>query len=159
MIHVHVALIGWFLLSGSVLGVVVPEAARSQEMAAVGPSERQVLLEEVVTPFLDALQTGDALALEQLIGGKLALTLGTLLRENTAYPDFLRQRYRGTIVQAPIEIVQPHEGVGTALAHASRTRVAVVQLQTPAGRPDHFQLNLEQDAQGAWKVVDKQMVR
>ncbi len=152
-------LLGCVLISGSVLSLVAPLAAVGQEMEAVGESDQQVLLEEVVTPFLEALQTGNAPALEQLIGGKLALTLGKLLRENTAYPDFLRQRYSGTTVREPIQIVQYHQEDGLALAQGPHPCEAEVYLQTQDGRSDHFRLHLEQDGDGAWKVIDKQMVR
>ncbi len=152
-------LLGVVLLSGSVLSLVAPLVAVGEEMDAVSPSEQQALLEEVVTPFLEALQAGDVPALEQLIGGKLGLTLGPLLRQNAGYPDFLRQRYGGTTVQEPIQMMR-YAQVGTpASASEGHPCVAEVYLQHPAGRADHFQLHLEQDAQGAWKVMDKQQVR
>lgn len=154
-----IRLLGCILIAGSVWGLMAPLAAVGQEMEAVAQLEREVLLEDVVMPFLGALQTGDASALEQRIGGKLALTLGKLLRENTAYPDFLRQRYSGTTLQEPIQIVQYHEATSPAVAQERRTRQAEVHWQTPAGRPDHFRLHLEQDAHGAWKIIDKIMVR
>ncbi len=151
--------LGVLLLAGSVLGLGAPLVAVGEEMATVRPSEQQALMEAVVTPFLEALQAGDVSALEPLIGGKLAMTLGPLLRQNAAYPDFLRQRYGGMTVQAPIRMMRyPQEGIPGS-GPEGHPCVAEVSLQAPDGRVDHFQLHLEQDAQGAWKVVEKQLVR
>ena len=152
-------LLGCVLMAGSVWGLVAPLAAIGQEMESVGQPERDALVEDVVMPFLEALQTGNAPVLEQLIGGKLATTLGKLLRQNTSYPDFLRQRYRDTTVQETIQIVQYHEAASPSLGQERRTCQAEVHLQTQAGRPDHFRLHLEQDALGVWKIIDKIMVR
>ncbi len=150
---------GCVLMAGSVWGLVAPSAAISQEMEAVSQSERKALVEDVVMPFLEALQTGNAPVLEQLIGGKLATTLGKLLRQNTSYPDFLRQRYSGMTVQEPIQIMRyPQAGI-PASAPEGHPCLAKVHWQTPDGRPEHFQLQLEQDDEGAWKVMDKQLVR
>ena len=146
------------IMSGWLVGPMAQEVM-AQEMEAVSQQEQQELLEQAVMPFLKALQTGDASRLEQLIGGKLALTLGKLLRANTAYPDFLRQRYGGTTVQEPIQIAQHHQATSPTLAQEQPPCLAVVHLLAPDGRPDHFELHLEQDAQGAWKVIDKTMVR
>ncbi len=142
------------LLSGGLVGPVVHEAT-AQELEAVSQQEHDVLLDQAVTPFLEALQTGDVQRLEQLIGGKLALTLGKLLRENTGYPEFLRQRYGGTTVEAPIQIMQRQEANSLGETTGSGQRLAGVQLQTPAGGHDQFQLTLEHDSQGVWKIVDK----
>lgn len=136
------------------LGLEAYSEALAQDLETVGQQERQELLNKAVTPFLKALQAGDTQMLEQLIGGNLALTLGKLLRENTEYPNFLRQRYGGKTVSAPIQIVR-HQETGSQTGSEGGQRLAVVQLQTPEGRADHFQLTLEQDPQGAWKIVDK----
>ncbi len=125
----------------------VMHAAVAQEIEHVSAQERQELLDQAVMPFLEALRTGDVQRLEQLIGGKLALTLGTLLRENAEYPNYLRQRYGNTMVGAPIQIEREPDGMGS--------RSAEVQLAMPSGGQDNFLLNLEQDAQGEWKIVDK----
>lgn len=134
------------------------QEAMAQELEAVGQQERQELLDKAVTPFLQALQAGDTQMLEQLIGGKLALTLGKLLRENTEYPNFLRQRYGGKTVSAPIRIVR-HQETSSQAGSEGGQRLAVVQLQTKEGRTDHFKLTLEQDRQGVWKIIDKVMER
>ncbi len=155
----NIVLLGVVLMTGSILGLVAPVVAVGEEMDAVSPLEQQTLIEAVVTPFLQALQAGDVPALEQLIGGKLALTLGPLLRANAAYPDFLRQRYGGMTVQDPIQIMRyPQEGIPVSAPEA-HPYVAEVDWQTPDGRSEHFQLQLEQDDQGAWKVMDKHLVR
>ncbi len=143
----------WVLVSGWLVG---PVGAMAQELAPVSQQEQQALLETTVMPFLKALQTGDVQRLEQLIGGKLALTLGKLLRENTEYPNYLRQRYGGTTVRGPIQIESRQEETGGVhVAELVGARLAVVQLETPSGGQDQFLLNLEQDAQGVWKIVDK----
>lgn len=142
------------IMSGWLVGPVAQEAM-AQELEAVSQQEHQELLDQVVLPFLEALQAGDAPRLEQLIGGKLALTLGKLLRKNTAYPDFLRQRYGETTVQEPIQIMQHQQGDGPTSGRDSGPRLAAVHLQTPAGGHDDFLLTLEQDPQGMWKIIDK----
>ena len=154
-----IVLLGAVLITGSVLSLMAPLVAVGEDMDGVSPSEQQALMEQVVTPFLAALQAGNVPALEQLIGGELALTLGPLLRANAAYPDFLRQRYSEMTVQVPIQIMRyPQEGT-PASSPEQHSCVAEVYWQTPDGRPEHFQLELEQNDEGAWKVMDKQLVR
>lgn len=146
--------LGVCLTVGCLGSTLVPGNAWGQSVQTVGQQERQELLDKAVTPFLKALQAGDTQMLEQLIGGKLALTLGKLLRENTEYPNFLRQRYGDKTVSAPIQIVR-HQETSSQPGSKGGQRQAVVQLQTREGRADHFRLTLEQDPQGAWKITDK----
>ena len=134
-----------------------PKVFGQVDVEEIGQLEADQILNEAVLPFIYALQTGDVLTLEQLVGGKLAITLGNLLRQNTEYPKFLRQRYGGTTVRGTIHIFQWRNATSRGLHEEGGQRMAVVHMQTPEGDQKDFQLSLEKDQKGAWKITAKKM--
>ncbi len=124
----------------------------------VSQAERDQIVNQTVEPFIQALQIGDVVVLEQLIEGRLGNTLGKLLRQNQEYPNFLRKRYGGTSVGKTIQVFHQDNLTGTSSLD-KELRIAVVQLNKPEGPQEKFELSLEKNAQGAWKVVDKKMTR
>lgn len=129
------------------------------EVEAIGQLEASQILNEAVLPFIHALQAGDVLTLERLIDGKLAMTLGKLLKQNTEYPAFLRQRYGGTTVRDTIQVFQWRNTTNNGLAKEGGQRVAMVHMQTSEGNQKDIQLSLEKDPQGFWKITDKKILR
>lgn len=143
---------------GNPFGSVV-SGQEQVDVEEIGQLEVDQILNEAVLPFIHALQTGDVLTLERLIDGKLAMTLGKLLRQNSEYPTFLRQRYGGTTVRDTIHIFHRRNVTNSGLVQEGGQRVAVVHMQTFDGNQKDFQLSLEKNQQGAWKVTDKKMLR
>jgi len=129
------------------------------EIERIGQLEANQIVDEAVLPFIHALQTGDVLVLERLIDGKLGMTLGKLLKQNTEYPTFLRQRYGGMTVRDTIQIFQQRNVTSSGLAKDGGQRVAVVHMQTSEGRQKDFQLTLEKYPEGVWKITDKKILR
>ncbi len=152
------AFVSCVMLSWLLGGFFHLEVVGQQIVDEVDAQERQKILDEAVNPFIHALQTGDAQSLDRLIGGELAKMLGKLIRSNTEYPKFLRQRYGGTTVKDAIQIFQRRDPNSIVVGENSgEQRVAVVHMQTPEGVLDNFELNLWKDKQGLWKIVDKKV--
>ena len=147
------------IILGWLFGGFFHSEALGQEIVdEVNAQERQEVLDEAVNPFIHALQTGDTQSLDRLIGGKLAKMLGKLIRSNTEYPKFLRQRYGGTTVRDTIKIFQRRDANNNVVEENSgQQRIAVVHMQTPEGVHDNFELSLWRDKQGSWKIVDKKV--
>ena len=136
-----------------------PDAFGEVDFEEIGQLEADQIISEAVLPYIRALQAGDVLTLEGLVDGKLAITLEQLLKQNTEYPAFLRQRYGGTTVRDTIQIFQRPAGTSSALDQEGGQRIAGVSLETPAGVQKDFQLSLAKDAQGAWKIIDQKYHR
>jgi len=136
-----------------------PEAFGQVDFEEIGQLEADQIVSQAVLPYIRALQTGDVLTLERLVDGKLATTLEKLLKQNTEYPDFLRQRYGGATIRDTIQIFQRPAVTSNALDQEGGQRMAVVPLETPAGAKKDFQLSLEKDTQGAWKIIDQKIQR
>ena len=156
MIYVKLLIVGSFLTVCSVLGGFAhSESMEQSAFEEVDNQERKEIIDGAVNPFIHALQTGNVQVLEQLIDGKLAMTLGKLLRENTEYPKFLKKRYGGTTVRDAIQIFQRQDINSSSLVKEGSQRIAIVPLETIAGVQKNFQLSLEKDTQGAWKIIDQ----
>jgi len=136
-------------------GFAHSESIEQSALEEVDNQERKEIIDGAVNPFIHALQTGNVQVMEQLIDGKLAMTLGKLLRENTEYPKFLQRRYGRTTVRDTIQVFQRPDTNSSFLDQEGRQRIAIVHLQTAGGGQDNFQLSLEKDKQGSWKIIEK----
>jgi len=134
--------------------------------------ERNQIVQELIHPFIRALQLGDTVTLERYIDGNLLVMIGKLVRENKAYPQFLRDHYGGSKLRGSIEVFRPRQLQGNvssrkrkkdddilsakgSLSNKKIRRTAVVSIDRVNGPSESFHLSLNRDQQGTWKVVGK----
>ena len=117
--------------------------------------ERKQIVDNLVGPFIRALQTGDVQGIEGHIGGNLEKILGRLLRQNKDYPDFLREKYGGTSLRGPIKIFQPINISGLQ-SNESKKKIAVVPMNSPKGQKDII-LEMEKNSKDLWMIVDQKV--
>lgn len=100
---------------------------------------------DTVIQFYEASKNGDTETIKQLIGGSFYNERRVLLEENSDYPNFLRDYYRGTELKIGDVVM---EGDGT---------VAVIdmEIQFLDGGVRATKLLLKKDSGGVWKIVDE----
>ncbi|GJL64343.1 MAG: hypothetical protein NPIRA04_29970 [Nitrospirales bacterium] len=149
-----------------------PQAFEREMVEPTDDVERNQIVQEVIHPFIRALQLGDTVTLERYIDGDLGVMIGKLVRENKAYPQFLRDHYGGSKLRGSIEVFRPRQSQGHAssrkrkkdddivsaegsLSKKKIRRTAVVSIDRVNGPSENFHLSLRRDQQGTWKVVGK----
>lgn len=133
------------------------EVLAQGDVEEVSQVERDQIVNETVVPFIHALQSGDVKVLEHHIDGELANTLGKLIRQNTEYPDFLRNRYGGSGLRETIKVFHLKSSTGM-FPNEKELRTAVVHMNRADGGQENFQLSIEKNEQGNWKIIDKKMI-
>ncbi|MEX2493355.1 MAG: hypothetical protein WD425_16505 [Nitrospirales bacterium] len=115
---------------------------------------------EVAIPYVTALQTGDVQNLERLIDGQLAVTLGTLLRDNREYPNFLREKFGKNRVLDTTTILERKVSEGfVKTANAQGAGSLILDMSRSDGSLMSLQLSFDKDTSGNWKVVDQKIMR
>jgi len=121
--------------------------------------EASRLVGDVTIPYIRALQAGDVKALQGLIAGKLAITIGKLLSDNQEYPNFLREKFGkidlldtkftlGKKVAEGFVVMGNEQASGNLLVEMSRAN---------NGSLINLELSLEKNKSGNWKVVDQKI--
>jgi hypothetical protein len=115
---------------------------------------------EVAIPYVTALQTGDVITLDRLIDGQLAVTLGTLLRENQEYPNFLREKFGKNRLLDTKAILERKVSEGfVKTANEQGAGNLTLDMSQSDGSLMSLQLSFDKDKSGNWKVVDQKVIR
>ena len=147
------------LIIGIVLGILCGHEVFGQEGAlSLSQLEAGRVAEEVAIPYVTALQTGDVQTLESLIDGKLAITLGSLLRDNKEYPNFLRESFgQNRLLDTKSVLEQKIVESFVALSNGQGVGTLTVEMEQSDNNRLNLQLSFEKDKTGAWKVVDQKV--
>ena len=150
-----------FLTMGVLLSFFASKEAIGEAISTgINQAEANRVVGEVAIPYIAALQAGDVQTLQQLIDGRLAITLGTLLRDNQEYPNFLKNKYgKNHLLDTKSTLEQKvAEGfVVTGNDHGSG--VLKVEMSQDNGNLMNLQLSLDKDKAGNWKVVDQKIIK
>lgn len=146
--------------------VVVPcffyalEAFGQVNSSTIHQEEASRVVGEVTIPYVTALQAGDVHTLEGLIDGNLAITLGTLLRENQEYPNFLREKFgKSHLLDTQFQLEQKVKELFVITGNEQGSGILTVELSQSSGSLVTLQLSLTKDKSGNWKVVDQKVFR
>lgn len=115
---------------------------------------------EVAIPYVTALQTGDVQNLERLIDGQLAVTLGTLLKDNQEYPNFLRAKFGKNRLLDTTSTLERKVSEGfVKTANEQGEGSLTLEMNRSDGSLMSLQLSFDKDKSGNWKVVDQKILR
>ena len=136
------------------------EALGNEGLLEITQVEASQVVGEVAIPYVTALQTGDVQTLERLIDGHLAVTLGTLLRDNQDYPDFLRAKFGKNRLLDTKSILEQKVTEGFAMmANETGSGSLIIEMSRSDDSPMSLQLSFDKSKSGKWKVVDQKVMR
>lgn len=130
---------------------------------------------ETVTEFFIASKTGDTKAMKRLISGPFYDSIRVLLEKNKKYPQFLREHYKGHIIQVVESTIgntdivkQGHPKLYRKYYRGSELRennnetsnkvavaVVVVRHILPDKNSIYMKLLLQKNKNGVWIIVDE----
>lgn len=136
------------------------EVFGNEELLEINQSEASQIVGEVAIPYITALQTGDVKTLERLIDGHLAVTLGTLLRDNQEYPSFLREKFGRNRLLDTKSILERKVSEGfVKTANEQGVGSLLIEMSQPNDSLMSLQLSFDKNKSGKWKVVDQKVIR
>jgi len=161
MVNFKNIVVGCFLTMCVLLSFLSGLESFGQESAiGINQGEASHLVGEVTMPYITALQTGDVQTLQRLIDGNLAVTLGTLLRDNEEYPNFLREKFgKNNLLDTKSTLEQKVTESFVVTNNAQGSGVLIVEMSQPSGGLINLQLSVDKDKSGNWKVVDQKIIR
>lgn len=137
-----------------------PDAFGNEGALELTQLEANRIVEEITIPYVAAMQTGDVRTLERLIDGHLAVTLGTLLRDNQEYPNFLREKFGTTRLLDTKSILERKVSEGfVKMANEQGAGNLTLEMSRSNGSLLSLQLSFEKNKSGTWKVVDQKTIR
>jgi hypothetical protein len=101
-----------------------------------------------IDEYTTALQSGDVVALKELLGGRLFLKQRTLLEDNAEYPDWLRAYYAGARFSTSLSNQSSERYPGSTVVEM------VVVLASGETASAHFVMEPAANVAG-WKIVDQ----
>ena len=140
--------------------LITPEVFGSEGVLEITQTEASRIVGEVAIPYVTALQTGDVKTLEQLIDGQLAVTLGTLLRENQEYPKFLRENFGQTRLLDTNYLLEKKLSEGfVKRASGNGAGSMTLEMSRLDGSLMSLQLSFDRNKSGKWKIVDQKLTQ
>lgn len=133
-----------------------PEILAQLNTEEISQQETSIIVNEAIMPFFLALQTGDVQGLERHIGGKLEETLGKLIRQNSDYSSFLRERYGNTHLSESIKIFQQKEEAGVQF-NDLKNLTAIAPINSSLLGKRTLIIEIEKNTENVWKIIDQEV--